>query len=184
MSDLSTMKDVRDDLFFEAFYVYVPNRAFHTAYELEEFGILDHGSEMLNKAYLDDNRLIKATLVQIAEWVRDDIQVQLYNSDDANKMFKIVNTHLSNWLIVSERFPMANLPPFEDIEALDKLAESLFPFANHTEEIIDLASGAHVLSFLGNALDMRLINTAEVHTNQYEPYAEKLFEKTLKRWER
>lgn len=184
MSDLTTLVDKRDDLFFEGFYVYVPNRAFHTAYELEEFGILDHGGEMENRAYLEDDRLIKATLVQMAEWRAQEIPIKLYNPSDADRMFKIVNTHLSNWKIVSEYFPMATLPPFEDIEMLDKLAESLYPFANHVEEIIDLSNGEHDLAFLGNALDMRLIHTAEVHTNQYEPYAEKLFEKTLKRWER
>lgn len=184
MLDLSTLKDVRDALFFDTFYVYVPNSAFHTAYELEEFGILDHGSEEANKAYLAEDRLVKATLVQIADWGTGGFTIKLMNAEDATKMFKIINTHLSNWLTVSERFPMANLPPFEDIESLDILAERLFPYANHVEEIIDLSSGLHELSFLGNALDMRLINTAEVHSNQYEPYAEKLFEKTLKRWER
>lgn len=184
MSDLATLKDVRDDLFYEGFYVYVPNSAFHTAYELDEFGILDHGSEEANKAYLDERRLIKATLVQMAEWKVAEVPITLHNPDDATKMFKILNTHLSNWLTVSERFPMAALPPFEDIESLDNLAEALYPYANHVEEVIDLSAGDHMLSFLGNALDMRLINSTEVHTAQYVPYSEKLFDRSLRRWEK
>lgn len=170
-------------LFNKRFIVRVQNRAFYTAFELDEIGFLSCGSTKDNETYLGEYRLVNMTLDKIVDLNARGESIRLTNLEDAGVMFRIMDEHMNNWLKVTRLHPTTNLPPIEDFEALDLLCQMLYPLVDiNLAEIQDPG----LLMLFGNAMSLGYLipKTEEGEIREpYQPYSPKLYSYTKFRWE-
>lgn len=170
-------------LFNKRFIVRVQNRAFYTAFELDEIGFLSCGSTKDNETYLGEYRLVNMTLDKIVDLNARGESIRLTNLADASVMFRIMDEHMNNWLKVTRLHPTTNLPPIEDFEALDLLCQMLYPLVDiNLSEIQDPG----LLMLFGNAMSLGYLipKTEEGEIREpYQPYSPKLYSYTKFRWE-
>ena len=170
-----------EKLFYTKFLVNVQNRAFYSVQMLEEVGFVSAGTDKDNENYLNDYRLIHATVPQIAEWNARAEGIILHDLNDATSMYRLIVDHLESWLHVSSFAPYDRFPPIEDIEALDNVAELLHPLVDVEYELFDDPVLMHMF---GNAVDFAYLIKGNSEKAPYERYAPKLYQYTQARWAR
>lgn len=172
-------------LFNKRFMIRIQNKAFYSAFELEEIGFVSCGSVKDNEAYLSEYRLVSTTLDKIVEWNARGDSIRLTNLLDATPMYRIMDEHMNNWLKVTKLHPGVKLPPIEDFEALDKLCEMLHPLVDINVNAIE---DPGLLMLFGNALTLGYLipqnQEGETLNEPYYPYSPKLYNYTKYRWER
>lgn len=171
-------------LFNKRFAILVQNKAFYSTFELEEIGFTSCGTVADNQAYLNEFRLIQTTLDKIVEWNARGDMIKLTDLKDATTMYKIMDEHMNNWLIVAREIPSVKLPPIEDFEALDKLCEMLHPLVDIN---VDAIEDPNLLLLFGNALNLSFMigdPSKEELREPYHPYSPKLYTHTRFRWEK
>lgn len=172
-------------IFNTRFLVRVQNKAFFTAFELENVGFVSCGSAADNETYLNEYRLIKTTLDKIVEWNYRGDSIRLVDLKDASKMFHILDEHMNNWVKITRLAPTAKLPPIDDFEAMDRLCEMLYPLVDINVAIIEDPS---LMMLFGNAMSLGFMLPAEnedgVIKEPYAPYSPKLYSYTQYRWEK
>lgn len=171
-------------LFYERFLVYVQNKAFYDEFELENIGFTSAGDSAHNEAYLNEFRLINTNIAQIAEWCAEGHTMRLYELKHASLIFNILNEHMDNWLNLVHAHPTVNLPPIEDFEAMDQLAEMLYPLVDLSPVAIE---DMNLALIFGNALNYGFLVNDHHHEEgaskePYEPYSPKLYGYSIKRW--
>lgn len=163
MSDVAIV----DQLFYNRYWVHVEERAFYTTEQLETFGFYGEETEEGAMAALARLREVKITIPMLAEYHDNGYKLRLSNLKDAAEMFHIVNTHMNNWLQICNLHGYVNpMPPIEDFESLDRLAEKLFPY-RHRMNLADLFD-----PFANKERDKHDLITL---VGSYEPFAPKLY---------
>lgn len=170
-------------LFNKRFNVLVQNKAFYSAFDLEEIGFVSCGSVLDNETYLSEYRLVSTTIDKIAEWHYRGDSIRFTDLKDATTMYRIADEHMNNWLEVSRTNAGIKIPPIEDFEALDKLCGDLHPLVDINVNDID---DPMLLMLFGNALGYGFMNKAEDEQGalaQYVPYSPRLYTYTKHRWD-
>lgn len=162
------MASVAKELFSRRFWMDVEERAFYSDDWIREVGIMGvHSMEEAEKL-MSQYRRVRITIPEIAEYLTADIKIHLIEHKDAPVMFNLVNTHLSNWLdIVNNLAYVSTIPPIEDFEALDLVAEKLYPYRK-----ADLALSGILELFRGSISTTAAI---DLKNGIYKPYAPLLF---------
>lgn len=125
------MKSPLDQLFENRYWMQVEERAFYTTEEIEEIGIFGVHSTEEAEYHLSTLRPVRITIIDLAYYYDRGFKLKFSNPDDVHEMFKLLDTHLSNWLRTCNTFGfIPDIPPIEEFEILDNLAEKLYPFAN------------------------------------------------------
>ena len=162
------MASVAKELFTRRFWMDVEERAFYSDEWIREVGIIGVHSMEEAESLLSQYRRVRITVPEIAEYLTKDFKIHLIDHKDAPVMFNLVNTHLSNWLdIVNSVAYVSTIPPIEDFEALDLVAEKLFPYRQADAAltgILELFKGS---IGSGTAVDMK--------NGIYKPYSPTLF---------
>lgn len=172
---------IAEKLFYKNFYVYVKNKAFYTAFELENVGFVSCGGVAEDTAYLNEYRLVKVPLVKMAEWNFNGESMKLYDLKEVTEMFHILDTHMQRWTQIAPFLNASQIPPIEDFEKLDALAALLYPLADIDTTLIDDPA---LMMIFGNAIDFNFKLPESEIKPPYEPYAPKLYIHTQNRWER
>lgn len=161
------MRSAVEELFYRKWSVEVEERAFHSAEEIEEYGIWGVNSIEEAENYLSSYRKVFVTLADIAEFFSRGISIRLMNKNDVHEMYRIVTEHMQMWLNVCNRAGfVATIPPIEDFEKLDEVAKKLHPLA---DKRTTLSKWSNNLSSLFKAPAVTENNLV------YVPYAPKLF---------
>lgn len=125
------MSDPLDDLFEKRFWVKVEERAFYNIEEIKEFGIAGVNSLEEAEFHLNSMRTVRITIIDFAEYMDKGFKVHLANQRDVDEVFGLLNHHLNSWLTACNTHGyIPTIPPIEEFEILDNLAEKLYPFAN------------------------------------------------------
>lgn len=162
------MKAVVDQLFNNRYWMKVEERAFHSEEDIQEIGIMGVNSIEEAESVLSSFRTIRTTIVDLAYYYDRNFKLQFVNPNDVHEIFSIIDQHLNNWLTICNRVGyVPTIPPIEDFEKLDNLAEKLYPFAKKES----------ALSKWGNAMS----NIFKVKDNQsttgfYDRYSPRLYE--------
>lgn len=162
------MASVAKELFTRRFWMDVEERAFYSDDWIREVGIMGVHTMEEAENLLSQYRRVRITIPEIADYLTQDYKIHLIDHGDASHMFSLVNTHLSNWLdVVNNLAYVSTIPPIEDFEALDLVAEKLFPYRKADTAmagILELFKGS-----IGTSTAMDLKNGI------YKPYAPLLF---------
>lgn len=123
------MKPIVDQLFTNKYWMKVEERAFHSIEDIEEIGILGVNTMDDAEKLLNSFRTVRTTIVDLAYYYDRGIKLQFVDKKDVAEIFNIINKHLNNWLTICNRHGyIHHIPPIEDFELLDNLAEKLYPF--------------------------------------------------------
>lgn len=123
------MSSVAKELFTRRFWMDVEERAFYSDDWIREVGIMGVTSTEEAEAVLSRYRRVKVTIPMVSDYLSSDFKLQFVDKSDAPIMFNIINTHLSNWVNITNTLGhVSTIPPIEDFEALDALAEKLYAF--------------------------------------------------------
>lgn len=162
------MASVAKELFSRRFWMDVEERAFYSDDWIREVGVMGVHSMEEAENLMSQYRRVRITIPEIAEYLTADIKIHLIEHKDAPVMFNLVNTHLSNWLdIVNNLAYVSTIPPIEDFEALDLVAEKLYPYRK-----ADLALSGILELFRGSISTTAAI---DLKNGIYKPYAPLLF---------
>lgn len=130
---------VVDQLFYNRYYVNVEEAAFHSLEKLQDIGLMGVTDEEEARAVLARPRLCMVTIINLANFLYDGFKIQIINKQDASDMFDIIDKHLSNWKDVCIRLGyVADMPPFEDFEKLDNLAQALYEYKQEDKSVNNL----------------------------------------------
>lgn len=125
------MKSLLDQLFENRYWMKVEERAFHTTEEIKEIGIFGVYSTQEAENYLSTLRPVRITIIDLAYYYDRGFKLQFMDLNDIHEMFKLIDVHLNNWLKTCNVHGfIPDIPPIEEFEILDNLAEKLYPFAN------------------------------------------------------
>lgn len=156
-----------DQLFFNRYWVFVEERAFYSEEVLSDIGYVGAFSEEEALENLGKLREVRVNIPTLAKYYSDGYKLKMSNVKDCSEIFRIINTHLSNWLSVCNLYGYVTpMPPIEDFELLDRLAEKMFPY----RRTISIADRLNPL-FKDEVTIHNLINVQ----GMYEPYAPKLY---------
>lgn len=167
-------------LFDDRFYVYLPFHATVDAKDLHHRGVAGHHDKSNLNKFLNDEVLVAASIVHIAEKMAEGAYVRLYNIADASTMFDLIVQHLENWLWIGRNKGAYTLPPIEDLIALDDLAGYLYKFASASKEDDDPKYG--FFDFFGIGYSISLVDNKQDVAKQkkkqkfYNPYTEDFIE--------
>lgn len=169
------MQSVAKELFKKRFWMNVEERAFYSDDWIEEVGIMGVNSMEEAEIILSRFRKVRVTVPELCEFVSKDYKLQFLDKNDPPIMFDLINTHLSNWTHVTNMLGyVSQIPPIEDFEALDHLAEILFPYRtanNALSGLLDLFKGPIAK---GHSVDLK--------AGSYKPFSPLLFKYCQQVW--
>lgn len=123
------MASVVKELFTRRFWVNVEERAFYSDAWIENVGVMGVNTMEEAEVALGRFRQVRVTIPMMADYLTKDFKMQLIDTADAPIMFNLINTHLTNWSNITNTLGyVSQIPPIEDFESLDALAELLFPY--------------------------------------------------------
>lgn len=135
------MPSVAKELFNNRYWMKVEERAFYTDEWLAEVGVMGVTTIEDTELLMNSMRQVKITIPMLADFHRKGYKLAFINASDIGPMFNIIDTHLENWVRHTNSFGfISTIPPIEDFELLDNLAEVLFPFREIKHEITGLLS--------------------------------------------
>lgn len=124
------MSSPLDQLFGNRYWMHVEERAFHTAEEIKEIGIFGVHSTEEAEQHLSSLRPVRVTIIDLAYYYDRGFKLKFGDVNDVHEMFRLIDTHLSNWVRTCNTHGfIPDIPPIEEFELLDNLAEKLYPFA-------------------------------------------------------
>lgn len=135
------MASVAKELFSRRFWMNVEERAFYSDDWIEQVGIMGVNSMEEAEVILSRFRQVRVTIPMIADYLSKDFKIQFIDQTDAPIMFDLINTHLDNWCTITNTLGyVSSIPPIEDFELLDKLAELLFPYRKADSALLGVLS--------------------------------------------
>lgn len=162
------MKPIVDQLFFNRYWVKVEERAFHDKKELEEVGLMGVTSLEEANMVMSSFRNVRATIVELAYYFDKNVKIQFIDQNNITEIFDIIDKHLNNWLMICNRHGyIPRIPPIEDFELLDNLAEKLFPLVKRSS-LLDKLKRQNVKFSISD-------KGGETSNGFYERYSPKLF---------
>lgn len=162
------MASVARELFFNKYWMNVEERAFYTDEWLDNVGMMGVNSMEEAEVIMSRFRQVRVTIPILADYYAKNYRLEFINTDDITEMFDLINTHLSNWTELTNQMGyISDIPPIEDFEMLDKLAEVLYPYRKVNQSVID------VLSIFNGPI--RAGTMLEYTQGIYQPYSHKLF---------
>lgn len=169
------MASVVKELFTNRYWINVEERAFFSDEWIEQIGVMGVTSMEEAEVVLSRFRQVKITIPVLAEYYRAGYRLQFINQADVPTIFNILDTHLDNWTKLTNQLGYINpIPPIEDFELLDSLAELLFPYRQ-------LGSSMHgIFKLLNNTISPA--NNLSHSTGMYKPYAPGLFKYCQQVW--
>lgn len=169
------MKSVAKELFTKRFWMDVEERAFYSDEWIEEVGIMGVNSMEEAHVVLSRYRTVRVTVPELCDYLSKDYKLQFIDKNDPPIMFELLNTHMSNWIHVTNTLGyVAQIPPIEDFESMDALAEILFPYRKTSKalaNILDLFRGPIARGQGG-----------ELTGGVYKPYSPLLFKYCQQVW--
>ena len=132
-------------LFNYPFYCRVPYFSTISYEDLELYGTYLTKDE--NKAvYQPIDKIM--TIVEMAEYFKNGIIVELAKPSESNIIYNIIMDHLKMWRDYGLKFGHPFDPPLEDLRLLSDLGEIIYPVANnygkepvHEKDLIDILTG-------------------------------------------
>ena len=77
----------------------------------------------------------------LAEYFSKSYRLEFIDQSDVPVMFDIIDTHLNNWVQITNRLGfVSSIPPIEDFEMLDALASVLFSYRSASTELTGVFS--------------------------------------------
>lgn len=162
------MPSVAKELFHNKYWMKVEERAFYTDEWLENVGMMGVNSMEEAEALMTGFRQVRVTIPILAKYLAQDYKLAFIDKNDVPEMFNLINIHLDNWTQVTNRLGyVSNIPPIEDFEMLDALAEVLFPYRQVDKAILDIMS-----IFQG---PVKSTNSMAYAQGVYKPYSPALY---------
>lgn len=169
------MASVAKELFTRRFWMNVEERAFYSDEWIEEVGIMGVNTMEEAEVIMGRYRQVKLTIPMLAEYYSKDYKLQIIDTKDPAIMFDLIDTHLNNWIHITNTLGyVSQIPPIEDFELLDNLAEVLYPYRkvnSALEGIFKLFKGS-----IGAGAGMKLKD------GMYQPASPKLFKYCQQVW--
>lgn len=162
------MASVAKELFHNKYWINVEERAFYSDEWLDNVGIMGVTSIDEAEAVLSRFRQIRVSIPDLAIYYSKGYRLEFINTPDISEMFNLINTHLDNWTQLTNRLGYVHpMPPIEDFELLDNLAELLFPYRKVDNALLGVMS-----IFQG---PLRAANSLNFAQGVYIPYSPKLY---------
>lgn len=169
------MASVAKELFNRRFWINVEERAFYSDDWIEEVGIMGVNSMEEAEVVLSRYRQVRITIPMLADYLAKDFKLQFIDKKDAPIMFDLINTHLSNWCHITNTLGyVSTIPPIEDFELLDRLAEILFPYRKADATLLGVLNLFKGPINKGNDLSMT--------SGVYKPFSPSLFKYCQQVW--
>lgn len=170
------MASVVDKLFKNRYWMNVEERAFYSDEEIAEIGVMGVNTMEEAEIVLGRFRQVRVTIPMIAEYYSKNFKLQFVDVKKAPEVFNIIDTHLDNWTMITNKLGyVSNMPPIEDFELLDKLAEVLFPYRQASESLTGMFSIFQAPLVAGTALNYT--------PGVYKPYSPGLYKYCCQVWE-
>ena len=170
------MPSVVDKLFKNRYWMNVEERAFYSDEEIELVGIMGVTTMEEAEVVLGRYRQVRVTIPMIAYYHAQDYKLQFIDVKNAPEIFNIIDTHLDNWTQITNRHGyISKMPPIEDFELLDRLAETLYPFREANATLVGVLDIFQ--SPLGKAANLSNLSAI------YKPYAPGLYMYCKQVWE-
>lgn len=170
------MPSVVDKLFKNRYWMNVEERAFYSDEEIAEIGVMGVNTMEEAEIILGRFRQVRVTIPMIAEYYHNNFKLQFIDVKKAPEMFDIIDTHLDNWTKITNKLGyVSNMPPIEDFELLDKLAERLYPYREANTALSGIFSIFQAPLTQGTALAYA--------PGVYKPYSPGLYKYCCQVWE-
>lgn len=170
------MPSMVDKLFKNKYWMNVEERAFYSDEEIEHIGVMGVTTMEEAEIILGRFRQVRVTIPMIAHYYSLNLKLQFIDVKKAPEMFEIIDGHLDNWKQITNRLGYVSpMPPIEDFELLDKLAEVLYPYRKASSALVGVFSlFQSSLSVAGNL---------EYTDGIYKPYSPGLYKYCCQVWE-
>lgn len=123
------MQSVARELFENRYWMLVEERAFYSDEWLKEVGLMGVNDMEEAEVLLKRMRQVRITIPMLCEYYHKGYKLGFVDQSDAPEMYDLVNKHLNNWLEITSKLGYVNpIPPIEDFEQLDDIAEVLFSY--------------------------------------------------------
>lgn len=170
------MPSVVDKLFKNRYWMNVEERAFYSDEEIAEIGVMGVNTMEEAEIVLGRFRQVRVTIPMIAHYYANNFKLQFIDVKKAPEIFDIIDTHLDNWTQITNRLGyVSKMPPIEDFESLDRLAELLYPYRQASHTLTGIFS-IFQSPMGGN-------NSLGYTAGMYKPYAPGLFKYCSQVWE-
>ncbi len=157
-------------LFNNLYLVRVNELAIRPIEHIKEFGVLVSGNKDFDRGIEKREITCMMKIPDIAEHHFNGIGIYLVNGSDSKEISEIIEKHLSTWVEYLNREFSVGDAPIEDLQKLDRLANTLYPIRQR-----NTAPGEATTSFekalqkvLGNRKIMRLKQATEKKNEETE----------------
>lgn len=147
-------------LYFEKYWVSVPEYYFRTKKEIELFGRYLN-DEAADRAAQESFIRINIPIAGICVYLDEGATIKLDKMDDAVTMYDIVTEHLNNWVQITRQMNPPEVP-LDDLRVIERLASILKPLAK-------MQRGEHSdMPLLGMLSNLLSFNTTATNTKTGE----------------
>lgn len=119
-------RTVAQRIFYDRFWVLVPEAYYQTKESIEVLGLPDYGDKQLNRAALERPRQLNIPIAGMCIYLEEGAPLTLMDPTDCVTIYKLLVEHLNNWKQVMGIMGGPK-PPIEDLRTMDNLAEALYP---------------------------------------------------------
>lgn len=121
-------RTVAQRIFFDRYWVLVPELHFRTDKELELMGRYSNNDPELDRQLMMNKIRIYIPIAGMCQYLEEGVRVELDTPTDSIVIYKLLVQHLQNWVWLTNQL---NPPeaPLDDLRIMDRFAEILYPVA-------------------------------------------------------
>lgn len=165
----------------------VPFKHTQSQAEIRLFGLPTTGSFAHDERMLNEPVDVMLTIDQMVEYNKTGVTISITKHEDTKVIYDIIRDYLDSWNSRLSSGINTAKAPIDDLLALDKLAQVIYPFASgyftkneNGLSMMRMFSGSSWIS--RDSLDKRVeINNTKIIPNKYESLGQLLTEKVLAR---
>lgn len=152
-------RTVAQRLYYDRFWVLVPEAYYQTKESLDMYGMMDYGDSRVNRAAMERPRQLHIPIAGMCIYLEAGAPLTLLYPEECITIYKLLVEHLNNWKQVMGMLGGPK-PPLDDLRAMDNFAEALYPLVKiYSPRTIRDSMFKDTLANVGTAKDVEAFGT-------------------------
>ena len=123
------MQDTTDALWESSYLVRVPSLQARSREHVALYGVYITGIKNIDQALANDWMTTYMSIARMVELFDEGVAVRIVKESDVQRIYEAIEAHLRAWSAYLQKGVNVHDAPIEDLLAMDRFAQSLFPYA-------------------------------------------------------
>lgn len=129
VTELVGERTVAQRIFYDRFWVLVPEYFYQTKESLAMYGTYSTGDKHVDRQLMLQKRRLYIPIAGMCIYLEEGAELTLDTPTDSIIIYQLITEHLKNWEFLTGQMN-APIAPIEDLRVMDLLAEMLYPAAS------------------------------------------------------